>query len=614
MSNFSAFGGLSKEIFANYNNSEFAFLKDNIFLRNIKLNNLEILKMVSFLVRDKNWNNYNPKVLNSEEYKTKNDINFIFDLQYSDKLQKLIVKNKYIISESKLTFLSEGLFESDFWTNRIGFNLLLPLKDVIGKDVVITKESKKIKAKFPVAISPDQPFFKFNKIEYNFNKHYDVIIDFKGIDFEMEDQRNWGDASYKIYSGSLLDPFPYKINKGKKFYQEINIYFDKKNTNIKNLDKKIYKISEHSSLKFKMPKIGIKIKKFDEINLVKNLNFNFFYFIKDFENNKENKIEQNFKKHIYLVALIDHNKDVKSVIAQIYEYINNNKIFLNKLLICPKIYLNSFQPAGEWPNVPNLSKYYMEAKKFFPDKLIVGGMVTNFTELNRKRPEGEFDVINFSLTPIVHDASDIGVMDTPEDVSYILKTLESFSNNKPIHVGPITIGMHHNPYGEKLANNSENQRLEMAEFDPRHDSLLGISWSVAILSQLIGENTKYLTFDSILGHHGILAENNMKRPLYFFNEILVFFENSKVVPLNFSKEIYGLALFKNNKKYFLLTNVTNTIIDANLIEVNKIKQSYLNNKNFNDINENNFTFFNFFETSNNIKFEAYETKLIEVIK
>ena len=141
MPKFSAFGSLSKEIFANYNNSEFTFLKDNIFLRNIELKNMEILKMVSFLVRDKNWNNYDPKVLNSEEYKTKNDINFIFDLQYSDKLQKLIVKNKYIISERKLTFLSEGLFESDFWTNRIGFNLLLPLKGIIGKEVVITKDS-----------------------------------------------------------------------------------------------------------------------------------------------------------------------------------------------------------------------------------------------------------------------------------------------------------------------------------------------------------------------------------------------------------------------------------------------------------------------------------------
>lgn len=614
MSNFSAFGGLSKETFLSYHNSELTFLKDNIFLRNIKLKNMEILKMVSFLVRDKNWNNYDPKILNSEEYKKNNDINFIFDLQYSDKLQKLIVKNKYIISENKLTFLSEGIFESDFWTNRIGFNLLLPLKGIVGKDVFITKESKKIKAKFPEVISPDQPFFKFNKIEYNFNNYSDVIIDFKGIDFEMEDQRNWCDASYKIYSGSLLDPFPYKINKGKKFYQEINIHLDKKNITIKNFNKKNLKISESSLSKFKMPKIGIKIRKFEEINLVKNLNFNFFYFIKDFEDNKDNKIEQNFNMPIYLVALIDHNIDVKSVVEKIYEYINKNKIFLKKLLICPKIYLNSFQPAGKWPNVPNLSEYYTEAKKIFPDKLIVGGMVTNFTELNRKRPKDEFDVINFSLTPIVHDASDVGVMDTPEDISYILKTLEGFSNNKPIHVGPITIGMHHNPYGEKLADNSDNQRLEMAEFDPRHDSLIGVSWSVAMLSQLIGENTKYLTFDSILGHHGILAEKNMKRPLYFFNEILLFFENSKVVPLNFSKEIYGLVLFKDNKKYFLLTNVTDTIIDANLIEVNKIKQSYLNNKNFNDINENNFTFFNFFETSNNLKFESYETKLIEVIK
>ena len=60
-----------------------------------------------------------------------------------------------------------------------------------------------------------------------------------------------------------------------------------------------------------MPKIGIKIKKFEEINLVKNLNFNFFYFIKDFEDNKVNKIEQTFNMPIYLVALIDHNKDVK---------------------------------------------------------------------------------------------------------------------------------------------------------------------------------------------------------------------------------------------------------------------------------------------------------------
>ena len=145
----------------------------------------------------------------------------------------------------------------------------------------------------------------------------------------------------------------------------------------------------------------------------------------------------------------------------------------------------------------------MQSKKIFPDKLIVGGIVTNFTELNRKRPKDEFDVINFSLTPIVHDASDVGVMDTPEDISYILKTLEGFSNNKPIHVGPITIGMHHNPYGEKLVENKNKSRIAMTNNDLRHDSLLSIVWSIGMYEEFAKQKIDYLTFNSLYGFHGI---------------------------------------------------------------------------------------------------------------
>ena len=52
---------------------------------------------------------------------------------------------------------------------------------------------------------------------------------FEGIKFEMEDQRNWGDASYKIYSGSLLDPFPYLIKKNTNF--QINHNYELLNSN-----------------------------------------------------------------------------------------------------------------------------------------------------------------------------------------------------------------------------------------------------------------------------------------------------------------------------------------------------------------------------------------------
>ena len=36
----------------------------------------------------------------------------------------------------------------------------------------------------------------------------------EGNKFEMEDHRNWMDASYKTYVCSLLDPWPYTLKKG----------------------------------------------------------------------------------------------------------------------------------------------------------------------------------------------------------------------------------------------------------------------------------------------------------------------------------------------------------------------------------------------------------------
>ena len=180
-----------------------------------------------------------------------------------------------------------------------------------------------------------------------------------------------------------------------------------------------------------MPKIGIKIN--NETDGSELVNVDFLYQLVDFESNTESKPNLNHLP-IYLVALIDHTKKVDHIIEEIKDYIIINKINVDKLLICPKIYLNSFQPAGDWPSVPKLGDYYKEAKTQLPDIQIFSGMVTNFTELNRKKPDGEFDGINFSFTPIVHDASDYGVLDTPNSIKFILHSINNFTKDTPIPV------------------------------------------------------------------------------------------------------------------------------------------------------------------------------------
>ena len=213
---------LLEEKFIKKSNNNFTLLKDNLFFRNITFQNFQILKMISFLVRDKNWNNYDPKILNYEE-NFDTSLEYIFDLEYGIN-EILKTRNVILFSDNSITLSSEGEFLTDFWTNRIGFNLLIPLQNHVGSNIIVTRETDiKEEKKFPEFIKPDQPFFKFKNLAYTLDDSLLVNINFEGILFEMEDQRNWGDASYKIYSGSLLDPFPYLEKEGSNFSQTIKI-------------------------------------------------------------------------------------------------------------------------------------------------------------------------------------------------------------------------------------------------------------------------------------------------------------------------------------------------------------------------------------------------------
>ena len=608
MHNFDSFGYLKNEIFEKFAINNFSLLRDNLFLRNIKYNNIEILKLISFLVRDKNWNNYSPEIIKTSSYKKDKKLHFEFDLKYGE-VEQLEVKLLLLISSNSVKLIANGKFLTDFWTNRIGFNLLLPLDGVVNQQVIVSKSDHTTETiKYPLIIQPDQPMAKFNNLSYEMFNAIALNIRFDGIHFEMEDQRNWGDASYKIYSGSLLDPFPYKENKNSAFHQEVEITVREKNNSLEFIpNQNILPVSTKEE--YTMPKIGIKIN--NETDGSELVNVDFLYQLVDFESNTESKPNLNHLP-IYLVALIDHTKKVDHIIEEIKDYIIINKINVDKLLICPKIYLNSFQPAGDWPSVPKLGDYYKEAKTQLPDIQIFSGMVTNFTELNRKKPDGEFDGINFSFTPIVHDASDYGVLDTPNSIKFILHSINNFTKDTPIHIGPMTLGMHFNPYGEKLATNIDKVRLEMTDLDPRHDSLISLNWTIAVFAETLSKNTKFITIASLKGIHGILTENNQKRPLFYLYEVLLYFKNAKIYKIKKINSISGVKLVKEEKMYYLLTNNSSNQTSYILENETVLQQSYLNNNNFEQVNKSQFSFLNFEDSTKTLSFEPNEIKLIQV--
>ena len=108
----------------------------------------------------------------------------------------------------------EGTVPSDQMTNRLGLCLLHPAS-LKGIPAVIDHGggSNSI-IPFPIFIKPDQPFKDTKSISYEVGNSIKFRLELSGDNFETEDQRNYGDASFKTYCHWQESGSPYPVKKG----------------------------------------------------------------------------------------------------------------------------------------------------------------------------------------------------------------------------------------------------------------------------------------------------------------------------------------------------------------------------------------------------------------
>ena len=120
-------------------------------------------------------------------------------------------------ASGRLIMEADGVALTDFPTNRTGFVVLHPAEAAGGGlEIRHTDGSVEKTTYFPQAISPDQPAFDIAAITHEPAPGLSCTVEMEGDAFEMEDQRNWADASYKTYVRPLSKPRPYTIAKGTK--------------------------------------------------------------------------------------------------------------------------------------------------------------------------------------------------------------------------------------------------------------------------------------------------------------------------------------------------------------------------------------------------------------
>jgi hypothetical protein len=196
-------------------------------LRYIRLGEYEIVRRVYAAVRDRNWGTV-PAVRTNEQIAVERET---FRISYDVAHQAGEIDFRWTAqisggADGTLRFVFDGVAHATFLRNRIGLCVLHPAEAAGANAVVERATGERIAARLPKVITPDQPpqpFTDMRALEHEVAPGISARVAFEGDLFELEDQRNWTDASFKTFSTPLRLPFPVEVPVGTRIRQEIVI-------------------------------------------------------------------------------------------------------------------------------------------------------------------------------------------------------------------------------------------------------------------------------------------------------------------------------------------------------------------------------------------------------
>jgi len=558
-------------------------------LRYIKFGDKEIIRRVYVAVRDHNWDTVIP-VLSNVQMNIANDS---FNIKYSvsniqDNVDFLWEGNIIGKPNGTITFSMDGVARSTFWRNRIGFCILYPM-EYAGADCEIEHVSGAVeKSLFPKFIAPQriidgkpspvEPFSNMRALVYQVVPNVLAEVRFEGENFEMEDQRNWTDASFKAYGTPLKSPSPIEVKTDTKISQTFAL-------SLNGLDKIIKPSKTDDTLTFSigknalrnLPKIGLDEASHGqplnekEIERLKTLNIShqrlsLYLSNPDYEkklrqsSNEANKLGINLETALFL------SNEAESELQVFVELLKQIKPPIVNWLIFHKEEMTSSE------------KWIILARKYLKDydhnSNVGSGTNVFFADLNRSIPPVKFmDFISYSINPQVHAFDNLSLVETLSAQAETVKSARYFSNNKPISVSPITLKMRFNPNATAPEANLESDQLP-SQVDVRQMSLFGAAWTLGSLKYLSESETRSLTYYETTGWRGVMEVefgshvpekfHSLKGavfPIYHVFADVGEFAEAQIISTSSSNplKITGLALKKEGHTRIIIANLSSEV-------------------------------------------------------
>ncbi|MCR6497612.1 hypothetical protein MUO32_01080 [Shinella sp. CPCC 101442] len=490
-------------------------------LRTLRFRGHEVLRGVSFLVRDKDWGTCSAEIsgLDVQESGERFDIAYTarFKAPSGAHLDCTITISG---TATAVTFAADCVSDADFETARAGFVVLHPVIGVSGQPVDVRHGDGRVeRAQWPDRIEPWQPFKDISAITHRVAPGISAVTEFVGDIFEMEDQRNWTDGSYKTYVRPLALPWPYLVSKDQPFSQKVAVEIQAADDAVPATGTSDVITVQLAPTARRFPEIGVGLRPeclAQELAAVDTLRtIGARHLIAHFDPDAGHgiaalkgyaDIAEKSGLKVTLELAVPCRRPLAEEMAGFAALVRDAGLILETLFVCPSVDRQSTPPGSIWPECPPLEHVYAAARAAFPGVRLGGGMMSYFTELNRKRVPGDLvDYVSHCTNPIVHAADDLSVMQTFEALRSVVSSTRAIYGEKPYRIGPSTLAMRQNPYGSATKENSAGARIPMANIDPRHNGAFGAAWTLAYAATVVGAGLEVLTLSTLAGSFGLVA-------------------------------------------------------------------------------------------------------------
>jgi len=566
------------------------------FLRQIRLGQREVLRGIYAAVRDQNWNTVPPTITSCKIEEQPGSFSIL--LQCAHRREEIAFEWAGSIvggEDGQIDYTFDGEAKSTFLKNRIGFCVLHPIRECAGARATQTRaDGSQLEGQFPLRIEPQivgqSPFRDLKALAHEVGPGQWAEVAFEGDLFEMEDQRNWSDASFKTYCTPLSLPFPAEIKAGTQIRQKVSFRLrgeagavppaplapesplhkmERTWRGIVDLDWDATRRSwtPMPKLGFALPAEGLdpNAGSLDKLRRLKPAHL---------------RVDLRLEEQDWKMGL-DHGLDAAAQIGCALEVAlraGRNPMVLwevGALLRdspAPIARVILFTERG-LPATAELMAQAVAALEGV-EAAVGTGSDANFCELNRERalgtlPAAGVDFLAWSMNPQVHAVDSMSVMETLESIGEMVGTAKSWGLGRCV-VSPVTLRQRFNPVATSAEARPDPRELP-PDVDARQLSLFGAAWTVGCLAELAAAGVESATLFETTGWRGVMEDasgSNMPGlfaseagavfPLYHAFAACVGFSQRGSLAGDSRREIAGLALGgADGARRLLLANLSN---------------------------------------------------------